>query len=156
MWPKDVMPDTRRGDAVEIGHDDERLASGAKDHGETRADVPRSAIEVTTFPHSCAALCSTFRCEAATFRHPVGDAAMAELVRYEWPGETRKLQNVVERGVVLASGSRLEVRADPRPSTSDEEAPHPSALGPIVSPEARAAIFGDVKRYIARRALGAC
>jgi formate hydrogenlyase transcriptional activator len=39
-------------------------------------------------------------------RHVTGvdDAALAELVAYDWPGNIRELQNVVERGVILAEG----------------------------------------------------
>jgi DNA-binding NtrC family response regulator len=35
------------------------------------------------------------------------DDAMAMLSAYDWPGNVRELENVVERAVVLASGSRI-------------------------------------------------
>ncbi|MBI4246104.1 MAG: sigma-54-dependent Fis family transcriptional regulator, partial [Candidatus Rokubacteria bacterium] len=37
------------------------------------------------------------------------DEALRRLEGYSWPGNVRELENVVERGVVLARGSRIEV-----------------------------------------------
>jgi formate hydrogenlyase transcriptional activator len=34
---------------------------------------------------------------------------MAALTSYHWPGNIRELQNLVERGVILSRGSRLEI-----------------------------------------------
>jgi formate hydrogenlyase transcriptional activator len=34
---------------------------------------------------------------------------MAALVSYNWPGNIRELQNLVERGVILSRGSTLEI-----------------------------------------------
>ena len=39
----------------------------------------------------------------------VSDDAMAVLVKYDWPGNVRELRNVVERMVVLSSGTVLDV-----------------------------------------------
>ncbi len=39
----------------------------------------------------------------------LGDGAEELLRRYSWPGNVRELQNVVERAVVLASGTRVEI-----------------------------------------------
>ncbi len=36
--------------------------------------------------------------------------AAAQLLRYDWPGNVRELGNVVERGVALARGSRVELQ----------------------------------------------
>ena len=41
--------------------------------------------------------------------HGVSQKAMASLTSYKWPGNIRELQNVVERAVVLASGSVVNV-----------------------------------------------
>jgi len=38
-------------------------------------------------------------------------AAMEKLKNYEWPGNIRELQNILERAVVLADGSKLDVDA---------------------------------------------
>src|SRR6185295_701491 len=43
------------------------------------------------------------------------DAQMAEIVAYDWPGNIRELQNVIERAVILARGGDL--RLDLRSST---------------------------------------
>ena len=48
---------------------------------------------------------------------------MTMLVRYHWPGNIRELQNVIERAVILSSGSVLKVPTDdlrPRPSAKGE------------------------------------
>jgi formate hydrogenlyase transcriptional activator len=37
---------------------------------------------------------------------------MTALVRYHWPGNIRELQNVIERAVILSSGSVLKVPTD--------------------------------------------
>jgi formate hydrogenlyase transcriptional activator len=38
--------------------------------------------------------------------------SMARLCRYPWPGNVRELQNVIERAVILARSSTVEVEAD--------------------------------------------
>ena len=45
--------------------------------------------------------------------------------RYSWPGNIRELQNVIERGVILADGEvfRLETGTLPRDSQNSSEAP---------------------------------
>ena len=50
------------------------------------------------------------------FAGPVRDA----LLRYGWPGNIRELRNVVERGVILASGPWVEFRHLPSPLGSTE------------------------------------
>src|ERR1700677_4789026 len=37
---------------------------------------------------------------------------MSTLVRYEWPGNIRELQNVIERAVILSTGPVLKVSLD--------------------------------------------
>jgi DNA-binding NtrC family response regulator len=57
----------------------------------------------------------------------VSPDTMARLVAYDWPGNIRELQNVVERAVVLAPGSVLELDDSllrPRPG------PSPSVVAP--------------------------
>jgi PAS domain S-box-containing protein len=46
----------------------------------------------------------------------VGKATMERLNRYSWPGNIRELENVLERAVILANGSTLEI--DPEVFTS--------------------------------------
>ena len=67
------------------------------------------------------------------------------LTEYAWPGNVRELENVVERALIVSSGSRLVV--DPRwfePAT----APMPARNGP--------ASFADVERQTIVAALDRC
>ena len=52
----------------------------------------------------------------------ITDAAMEKLVAYHWPGNVRELENVIERSLVMASGTQLE--AD---GVKLENAPRPRA-----------------------------
>ncbi|MGF1643629.1 MAG: sigma-54-dependent transcriptional regulator [Thiotrichales bacterium] len=56
--------------------------------------------------------------------------ALQRLVRYDWPGNVRELEGVIQRALVLATGTALELTdlpADLRPSTlAPETAPWPS------------------------------
>jgi DNA-binding NtrC family response regulator len=38
----------------------------------------------------------------------ISDAAMEKLVGYHWPGNVRELENIVERGLVMCTGTQLE------------------------------------------------
>jgi DNA-binding NtrC family response regulator len=46
---------------------------------------------------------------------------MQLLSRYEWPGNIRELQNVIERAVVLCPGTVLKLGADLLPVSSDAQ-----------------------------------
>ncbi len=46
----------------------------------------------------------------------VPKAAMERLVAYPWPGNVRELENVIERAVILSTGSDLEVAAEALPA----------------------------------------
>src|SRR3954469_23487354 len=54
----------------------------------------------------------------------ITDAAMEKLMSYHWPGNVRELENVIERSLVMASGSKLDA-ADIKLET----APRPRAQG---------------------------
>jgi DNA-binding NtrC family response regulator len=41
-------------------------------------------------------------------KKPIGEGALAALVRHPWPGNVRELLNVIERATVLASGPSIE------------------------------------------------
>jgi DNA-binding NtrC family response regulator len=38
----------------------------------------------------------------------ITDAAMEKLISYHWPGNVRELENVIERSLVMATGTQLE------------------------------------------------
>ena len=42
--------------------------------------------------------------------HEISDAAIARLRQHGWPGNIRELRNVVERGLLVSSGPRLEAQ----------------------------------------------
>jgi PAS domain S-box-containing protein len=69
----------------------------------------------------------------------VSPATMEQLVAYHWPGNVRELQNVVERGVILSTGSALEL-----PDSLHAAGPNAAATGvaaappePVVQPPSR-------------------
>jgi formate hydrogenlyase transcriptional activator len=47
---------------------------------------------------------------------------MEALTRYDWPGNIRELQNLIERAVIISSGSTLEVPASALRATADKPA----------------------------------
>jgi transcriptional regulator with GAF, ATPase, and Fis domain len=49
--------------------------------------------------------------------------SMARLMKYNWPGNIRELQNVIERAMILARGPTLDVPDLPNPVRSKVEAP---------------------------------
>jgi len=61
--------------------------------------------------------------------------AMAQMMAYQWPGNIRELQNIIERAVILCRGPELELAADLLQSSADParlptpaSAPLPSTL----------------------------
>jgi DNA-binding NtrC family response regulator len=62
--------------------------------------------------------------EAGCSVDSISPAAMEKLVAYHWPGNVRELENVIERSLVMASGTELDA-ADIRL----ENAPRPRAQG---------------------------
>src|SRR5262249_34160388 len=50
--------------------------------------------------------------------------ALDDLTRYQWPGNIRELQNIVERAAILSPGPVLEIRD----VLTNDSAPHDSAL----------------------------
>ena len=65
-------------------------------------------------------------------------AAVEELVAYDWPGNARELQNVIERAAILARGGKLVFDLRPRgPAGSDTPQAAPTAAGPMTDAERR-------------------
>jgi formate hydrogenlyase transcriptional activator len=87
---------------------------------ERRGDIPQlAAFFVSRF--------------AKRFGRPaahIPEATMARLVQYDWPGNIRELQNVIERAVVLCQGPTLELDPDLLPVSAARHAP----AGPAPSP----------------------
>ena len=52
----------------------------------------------------------------------ITDAAMEKLMSYHWPGNVRELENVIERSLVMATGTQLDA-----PDIRLEAAPRPRA-----------------------------
>ncbi len=64
--------------------------------------------------------------------------AMAILVNYSWPGNIRELRNVLERSVILTSGTRLRIPKDALYDSLDESGQSPdSAVLPMADAERR-------------------
>jgi formate hydrogenlyase transcriptional activator len=64
--------------------------------------------------------------------------AMAVLVNYSWPGNIRELRNVLERSVILTSGTRLRIPKDALYDSRDESGQSPdSAVLPMADAERR-------------------
>jgi two-component system response regulator PilR (NtrC family) len=58
----------------------------------------------------------------------IGDTALAALYAHTWPGNVRELENIIERGVTLASGDVVDLAALPSslrgsPSTTPSTSP---------------------------------
>ena len=56
----------------------------------------------------------------------ITDAAIDKLMAYHWPGNVRELENVIERSLVMASGTKLDaadikLEAAPRPRAQADE-----------------------------------
>jgi len=48
----------------------------------------------------------------------VSESSLEQLQRYSWPGNIRELRNVIERAIILANGSGLEIELPERRGTS--------------------------------------
>jgi formate hydrogenlyase transcriptional activator len=59
----------------------------------------------------------------------ISSETMNTLVRYHWPGNIRELQNVIERAVILSSGSTLRAPLDDVAGPASFSAPEPAMNG---------------------------
>ena len=67
-------------------------------------------------------------------RPAISDDAVRQLQHYEWPGNARELQNVIERGIILASGGSLffDLPSNSNlPNTQNQRQNTVSNLGPV-------------------------
>ncbi len=65
----------------------------------------------------------------------IPSAAMEALSRYDWPGNIRELQNLIERSVILTSGSVLKVAMPELMGKAVPQIPHPRSPEPGQSAE---------------------
>ncbi len=72
-------------------------------------------------------------------------ATMLRLEDYDWPGNIRELQNVLERAVILATGSELEVSIE-KLGRRQGESPTLSQTGDALDEINRAHILGVLRR----------
>jgi formate hydrogenlyase transcriptional activator len=78
----------------------------------------------------------------------IAQDTMDLLSRYDWPGNIRELQNVIERAVVLAQSPVLKLGADMLPVSSAENE-RLADLGSATGPQAAQSTLEDVeKRHI--------
>jgi len=67
----------------------------------------------------------------------VADETMEHLTAYDWPGNIRELQNVVERAVILSAGSVLEIDPTMLPVQARGDEGAPAAAAAVVMPGPR-------------------
>ena len=82
----------------------------------------------------------------------ISPEAMGYLTGFEWPGNVRQLQNVMERCVVLASGETLGVEDLP-PEVRDEEAQFKGAVDLLPAKLNLADTLEKIEAQLVRRAL---
>ncbi|MDY7000706.1 MAG: sigma-54 dependent transcriptional regulator [Thermodesulfobacteriota bacterium] len=82
----------------------------------------------------------------------ISPEAMSYLTGFEWPGNVRQLQNVMERCVVLASGETLGVEDLP-PEVRDEEAQFKGAVDLLPVKLDLADTLEKIEAQLVRRAL---
>jgi transcriptional regulator of aroF, aroG, tyrA and aromatic amino acid transport len=90
----------------------------------------------------------------------MGEAAMAKLLRYSWPGNIRELENILERAVNLVDGPIIlaqhiliqEMMAAP---PVPQQMPGQAKLEDTVAETEREALLQAVKLYASSRKLGA-
>ncbi|UHD14293.1 sigma-54 interaction domain-containing protein [Thiocapsa bogorovii] len=136
---------TRRSDARVIASTNRDLESMARE-GTFRADLYyRLGVFPITLPplrerrEDIALLTAYFveklraKLDRQVTRIP--DHTIAELMAYDWPGNVRELENIVERSLILSSGSTLSVERLP---VADRVRPmHGAAPGPETAADIR-------------------
>jgi len=72
---------------------------------------------------------------------------MHRLTHYQWPGNIRELENIIERALILATGAELKIDADVLPvSADDSERPTPAAPAPAGPRAGEASGLDQVQR----------
>jgi two-component system response regulator HydG len=77
----------------------------------------------------------------------VTDDAMELLIRYDWPGNIRELENMIERAIVLCESDRLDASLFP---INERRAPRVGGTGGLTIPPAGAITLDDALERIER------
>jgi DNA-binding NtrC family response regulator len=95
---------------------------------ERREDIPALAMHFL----------AKFARETGSLVESISGAAMQKLVSYEWPGNVRELENVIERSLVMATGTVLQpedIRLDYAPRKGQNAALAQAGNGTLFLPE---------------------
>ena len=65
----------------------------------------------------------------------IPDEVMVAFEQHHWPGNIRELQNVIERGVIMTTGSVLSCRTTDQLVAVAAEIPSPAAIGTLAEAE---------------------
>ncbi|HXE30261.1 MAG TPA: sigma-54 dependent transcriptional regulator [Terriglobales bacterium] len=82
-------------------------------------DIPPLRQHKEDIPALAEHFAARFAREAGKPLAGITPAAMAKLIEFDWPGNVREMENIIERAVALGDGSRLDVgdiRLDQSPS----------------------------------------
>jgi transcriptional regulator with GAF, ATPase, and Fis domain len=87
---------------------------------------------------------------------PLHPDDLRRIQAYAWPGNVRELQNVIERAIILASGSRIDLRfalpADATPPVAPREEPHHLPVQILTAAEFEALERANLERALAASA----
>jgi formate hydrogenlyase transcriptional activator len=73
--------------------------------------LPPLRERIDDIPYLARHFTHKFACRMGKQVCHVPDEVIEELLRHDWPGNIRELQNVIERGVITSSGRDLQLRA---------------------------------------------
>ena len=83
----------------------------------------------------------------------ISPKAMGLLMSYEWPGNIRELQNVIERSVILSQGSEIMVNHLPKEIQKNENSKNEVDQGLILNFPDKGISFDEVERELILKAL---
>jgi DNA-binding NtrC family response regulator len=77
----------------------------------------------------------------------VSERALRLLLRYDYPGNVRELENIIEHAFVLCGGDRIDIDCLPKEITGDQRETAPSLPGGETSP------FGQAETEVIEKTL---
>jgi len=83
----------------------------------------------------------------------ISPEAMVLLMNYDWPGNIRELQNVIERSVILSQGNEIKVQHLPKEIQKVENRKSQSDQGLILNFPDKGISFDEVERELILKAL---